>query len=88
MVRYIFTFYFNKDGEGVRKKDSLGILFLTSLLNKAGYAATQVTCGWAGAKKAQQVFVQGHYCQKKAVNAKQKQCVMDRRNDQPTNWPT
>ena len=52
MDRYIFTFYSNKDGEGVRKKDSLGILFLTSLLNKAGYAATQVTCGWAGAKKA------------------------------------
>ena len=56
------------------------------LLNKAGYTATEVTCGWAGAIfEVTRPFGQEQWGQRKKIIKKVK---CDRPTDQPINRPT
>ena len=66
------------------QKKNLALFNLTK--NKAGYTATEVACGWAGA-----IFeVTGAYGQKQfgqKAQKRQKSSVMDGPTDGPTNGP-
>ena len=57
--------------------------------NKAGYAATEVACGWAGAIFEVAIpFGQEPYGQRKKIIKKVKWGLTNRPTDRPTNQPT